>query len=75
MQQDPIRENSIGYLIHEVARMMRRPLRFLGAAGADAASAAGAGFSPSGISMISASPVFSLRADITQIPFVGQSSN
>ena len=24
MQQDPIRENSIGYLIHEVARMMRR---------------------------------------------------
>ena len=24
MQQDPTRENSIGYLIHEVARLMRR---------------------------------------------------
>jgi MarR family transcriptional regulator, transcriptional regulator for hemolysin len=24
MQQDPIRENSIGYLVHEVARLMRR---------------------------------------------------
>ena len=24
MQQDPVRENSIGYLVHEVARMMRR---------------------------------------------------
>jgi DNA-binding MarR family transcriptional regulator len=24
MQQDPVRENSIGYLIHEVARLMRR---------------------------------------------------
>jgi len=24
MQQDPVRENSIGYLVHEVARMRRR---------------------------------------------------
>ena len=24
MQQDPVRENSIGYLVHEVARLMRR---------------------------------------------------
>jgi MarR family transcriptional regulator for hemolysin len=24
MQQDPVRENSIGFLIHEVARLMRR---------------------------------------------------